>query len=115
MARRKISPHAVTVESGTEFTWPNTFHGRKLTFKIAPMRGGIYVRRGGRRGGVRGERKVTGGMVVCQPTRGAPGTKSTHCLRSDTLFIYAGGGAKTRKWDVQLHGLRTRRRRKGRR
>ena len=87
------SPKFYTITTGSEFTWPGKLHGRKITFKIQPIRGGISIARGGRRGGIRASGKARGGMVVCT----AQGERSV-CIRGKDLIVFPGGGAKVSRW-----------------
>lgn len=115
MARRRkgghpTTKHDITVTTGSEFTWPDKLHGRKITFKIHPIRNGIQITRGGRRGGIRGEGKARGGMTVCT----AEGERSK-CIRAKDIIVFPGGGAALRRKKIAvLNGLGGRRR-KGRR
>lgn len=98
---------SVTITTGSEFTWPDKFSGRKITFKVSPIKNGIQIMRGARRGGIRGAEKARGGMLVCTPTRHGGGPRGdetfTHCLRTKDVIIYPGGGAKTRSWSTKAH------------
>jgi hypothetical protein len=106
MAKRKT----ITVTTGSKFTWPDKLYGRKITFKIQPIKNGIAISRGGRRGGFRAEGKKSGGLLVCQMSHHE---RPTHCIRETSVVIFPGGGAQTRKWsgNVQLHGYSKKNRR----
>lgn len=83
----------ITVTTGSDFTWPDKLHGRKITFKVQPIRNGISITRGGRRGGIRAEGKARAGMVVCT-SQGA----ASKCIRGKDLVVFPGGGAKVSAW-----------------
>jgi hypothetical protein len=72
----------VRITTGSEFTWPNKFTGRKVTFVACPIRNGLSIQRGGRRGGI----------TMCT----AAGVNSK-CLRAKDFVAFPGGGAKLKR------------------
>jgi hypothetical protein len=106
MARKS---RTITVTTGSEFTWPDKLHGRRVTFKVQAVRNGIHISRGGRRGGIRGSGKTRGGMVVCT-ARGA----QSQCIRGQDFIVRPGGGGALRRGGLPVYGSYGRRRRRRR-
>lgn len=86
-----------------------TVGGRKKAFEVCAIgqsgQPSLAITRGGRRGGIRASEKSTAGMTVCEPGQGAK------CLRTKTVFVFPGGGARLRKAGANvLNGFRKRKR-----
>ena len=77
--------------------------GHAVTYKVCLLgpkpETNLYIRRGGRRGGIRGSGKDPGGMLVCTGARlsNAPNPLAK-CFRERAVYIYPGGKANMRRW-----------------
>lgn len=97
MADGFFKSKCATITTGSAFVWgaKKTFGGRKIKFEVCPIKGGVSIRRAGRRGGVRSASKTRGGMTVCV----AQGQNS-RCIKGPDFIAFPGGAAKTRKWNI---------------
>jgi hypothetical protein len=119
------------VSSGKEYFGVKRFieasHGRDGCLKITTMIDGVFkkfeactvggsrqpslhISRTGRRGGIRGEGKKSGGLTVCD-NKG----QASKCIRASSVSVFPGGAGKLKKKGVQvLNGLRRKRKKGGR-
>ena len=65
----------------------------------------LSISRGGRRGGIRGEVKTTGGMTVCT-ARG----DDSKCVKGKSMIVFPGGAGRFKGKFPVLGGLRRKRR-----